>query len=428
MSGGLPTPIRRVLNDASDDVTLERVWRRVAETRSGDAMRLERPHPLRWTLAAGGLAAAVAVAVGVWGFSRPLPAEAGPLRLASGQEIDSATLQSQASLRHLALSDGSSLEIAPGTAMDLLENDGHQFNLLLVRGKTTFEVRPGGPRRWDIEAGLASVEVVGTHFIVERTSARVHVEVQRGTVLVRSDFLPERVRKLTLAQSIDIDDPSAEKAPAAQSADQPKPAALPKPVEEAKPVLERSTGHRHAAPHVAQTATKPATAAAPAPEIEPTPSPVEWKTLAKEGAYSSAYNTLGLTGVVKETARAPRAEDLFALADIARYSGHPASAVGPLEEIVLHHREEPIAAQAAFTLGKIQLESLNDPKRAAEAFAQAVELQPPRGLLEPAYARLVESRAKAGDEAGAHAAAAEYVKRFPEGQFRNEMDAWLPRK
>jgi hypothetical protein len=87
-----------------------------------------------------------------------------------------------------------------------------------------------------------------------------------------------------------------------------------------------------------------------------------------------------------------------------------------------------VAAEAAITLGNIQLDALKDPRRAAEAFAQAVELQPPRGLLEVAYSRLVESRAKAGDEAGARAAAMEYVKRFPDGQYRKDLDAWLPKK
>ena len=417
---GLPTPVRRILREASDDLTLERVWRRVSETRSGDAMRLAQPYRLRWVFAASGIAAAAVLAFGVWGFWHRPPVEGGPLRLASGQEIEPTALQAGTALRQVTLSDGSELEIAAGTTIDLLENDGHRFNLLLVHGKTSFDVRPGGPRRWEIETGLASVEVVGTRFTVARSETRVHLEVDRGTVLVRSDRLPERIRTVTVAQALDIDEAPTEKPAAATEVE------VPNPTVPAKRGLERSAVRRHTAPHLAQTAAGAAPSIASAPPAQPEPA-VEWKALAREGAFASAYNALGSTGVVKETARAPRSEDLFALADIARYSGHPASAVSPLEEIVLHHREEPLAAMAAFTLGKIQLESLGDPKRAAEAFAQAVELQPPRGILESAYARLVESRAKAGDDAGARTAAAEYLKRFPEGQFRKEMESWLSR-
>jgi transmembrane sensor len=406
---GLPIPVRRVLRHSADDVTLERVWRRVAATRSGQAYRAVRYQSTRRVLIPIGVAAIVAAAAVGWVFLRHEPVrDPGPLRYANGQEIGSLAVAAEASATvGAALSDGSSLLIGPGTQLDLLENTGTNFSLLLLRGRTVFDVRPGGPRRWTIEAGLASVEVVGTRFTVERSTTRVHVDVERGVVLVRSDLLPEHVRRLSGAQFVDVELPTAP---------------VPAPVAPTK--LSPSTSYRSTRPtRRAPTSTPPAAEELPAPQ----PSPIPWKAMAHDGDYARAYQTLGSTGVAAEVQRGPSIEDLFALADIARYSGHPSSAVSPLEQILQYHRSESGAAMAAFTLGKIELDSLGNPGRAADAFAQAIELGPPQGLLESTYERLVEAKSRAGDTAGARAVSAEYLRRFPDGQYRNEMSAGTAR-
>ena len=83
------------------------------------------------------------------------------------------------------LSDGSTINLAPGSRLEVLENTAKTFVSILRTGSARFAVRPGGPRRWTVEAGLATVEVAGTQFTVTRTPGNVEVSVEHGIVLVR---------------------------------------------------------------------------------------------------------------------------------------------------------------------------------------------------------------------------------------------------
>ena len=86
-----------------------------------------------------------------------------------------------------------------------------------------------------------------------------------------------------------------------------------------------------------------------------------------------------------------------------------------LERVLDEHPEDPRAALAAFTLGRVE-SALDRPARAAEAFARAIAIGPPAALHEDAMARLVEARAAAGERAAATEAARAYLARFPEGR------------
>jgi transmembrane sensor len=150
------------------------------------------------------------------------------------------------------------------------------------------------------------------------------------------------------------------------------------------------------------------------------PSPA-WRSLADHGAYADAYAALGSDGVAHASQDATL-DELLALADVARISGHPKDAVAPLSRASAAHGAR--AALAAFTLGRVELDSLQDAPPAAHAFARAIALGLPDGLIEDAYVRLVESRARSGDAAGAKAAANEYRARFPSGTRSSAMDRW----
>jgi len=76
--------------------------------------------------------------------------------------------------------------------------------LRLVRGVIDVHVIKGGTRRWLVEAGALSVEVVGTRFTVDRSPERVSVRVRQGSVLVRSGKLAERVEQVQAGQEISV--------------------------------------------------------------------------------------------------------------------------------------------------------------------------------------------------------------------------------
>jgi transmembrane sensor len=107
---------------------------------------------------------------------------------------------------------------------------------------------------------------------------------------------------------------------------------------------------------------------------------------------------------------------LMDAADAARLSGHPGSAVRYLERVVRDHRRSPVAPLAAFTLGRVYLDQLGQPHRAAEAFQLSRDLAPSGSLAQDALAREVEAHSKGGDAHQAWIRAQEYLKRYPNGR------------
>jgi transmembrane sensor len=388
------TPVGKWLREDADAAGLERVWRGVQRRRAERARRA--PH-VRWV---GGLAVAAAVLLvaiawrgrGQGDRSAAIAPDRGALALAGGGEIGSLLAESAA--RDVPLADGSRILLDAGTAIEPLQNGPTEFSALVARGRATFDVRPGGPRRWVLECGLATVEVVGTRFTVERAAHVVRVSVERGIVLVRGERVRDRVQRLTAGDSLDVDDgllsalapPRTDDAPAVSAV-----AAL-------APVRAPSVA---ASTHVAAAAR-------------------EWRGLEQSGDHAAAYAELGPAGIASAS-KGASVEDLLALADVARLSGHPADAVVPLSRVVAEHADDPTAPLAAFTLGRLQLDALGQPAPAAEAFSRALELGLPQSLQEDVYARLVEARARAGDMAGAREAAQQYEARFPAGKRLAEV-------
>jgi len=117
--------------------------------------------------------------------------------------------------------------------------------------------------------------------------------------------------------------------------------------------------------------------------------------------------------------RAPLAagpEALFARADRARAAGQPEVAVATLRELRARFPRDPRAGAAAFTTGRLLLESLHRPRDAAAAFAEArAEARGDSALAEDALAREVESWHAAGDRDAARTRAALYRSLFPNG-------------
>jgi transmembrane sensor len=130
-------------------------------------------------------------------------AERAPVVLGGGVEIAIET----------PLSDGSKISPRKGTRLAVLENTASRFVTLLGAGRAEFAVKPGGPRRWLVECGLATVEVVGTAFELERDATSLRVEVQHGVVLVRGELVPDRVRRLTGGESLEVRVPETSPTP-----------------------------------------------------------------------------------------------------------------------------------------------------------------------------------------------------------------------
>jgi transmembrane sensor len=385
--------LKELLRDPVSEQDIQKAWRGLQARRAHASAS-----PSRWTvgwIAAGALAACIAFVL-VWttpsatSEPRELRTETGePLEMLAGAETEPRAVQ---------LSDGSRITLEPGAEAEVLENTDRSFVTKLRKGKTRFEVRPGGPRRWSVECSLATVEVVGTAFTVTRSERQVRVEVHKGIVLVRGERVPERVQRLTAGQHLEL---TEEPTPTAAPSPEPTPAPEPP------------------APTVQETAAPPPLSAAPPPV-----QPETWRAAAAKGDHASAYARLGDVGLEREARRARDIDTLLMLADVARQSGHPEQAAQMLEQAMRKHPRDSRAGLAAFTLGRLELETLGRPARAAEAFNRVISLGEPRSLQEDAHARLVQAHARAGAWEQAREAAARYEQLYPQGYRLQDVRRW----
>jgi transmembrane sensor len=315
--------------------------------------------------------------------------DAGALLLANGREIG--TVDAPKTGQTLDLSDGSSIWLSPGARLEPLQSSDTSFSAIVAQGQADFDVRPGGPRHWSIECGLATVEVVGTAFSCERSPGKLRVAVRHGVVLVRSERIVDRARRLSAGESLELSDES--------TADAAPESLRPKAVEPVAPERVVSRG----------TAAK------------------SWRALVRTGRHREAFAALGSDGLRRESERLG-VNDLLALADVARLSGHPAEAVIPLERILLDFASDSQSPLAAFALGRLQLDSLGRAGAAATALRRALALGVPKSLREDVRARLVEACARSGDASAARQAADAYHADFPNGRHARAIEGWLKRR
>ncbi len=373
-----PERLGRELEVRVDEARLARGWSAIERGAFGS----RRPRRLAPLLAASlVVAAAAALALGLWRARDP-----GPLTLAGGGSLEPTVSAARGGV--IDLEDGSHIALTDGTRLQPIESTGSRFGLLLHEGEARFEVEPGGPRRWVIEAGALSVEVVGTVFTVRRRDGRVRVAVERGRVLVRGDRLPERVRLLEAGDAVEVE--ATELAAAPPSSAPPSSAASSSP--SAAPETETSSA--------LTVAPEPAEPAAPEP-APPAPTRVE----------------------APSQAPAPTAATLLAEADAARRAGEIDEALATLR-VASRRAGDPDAALAGFTRGRLAQEH----GRAAEAvadFERALRVGLPAALAESARHRLIAAHAATGDPEAARSAARDYLRRYPDGTYRQDAEEAL---
>ena len=399
-NSALPSPLIGILEERQPEERLRRVWRGVQSRREERAGSRHGRGQIRLLLVASGAACLFILSIFVWKWSHLQAVAHGPPVMAT--EIP-ASIEPGSAPREVDFGNGALVNVGAGARLDVLEQSSRTMVLALRRGLTQYDIRPGGARRWRIESGAVTVEVVGTQFSIERSEKAVRVEVQRGRVLVRGQGVPDTVQALDAGHALVVE--------------LPEPPSKGNAAEEVKPA---STESNPALPRAVSSRADPTPASASAPGAD------DWRIAAARQDWNQAWETLGKDGIARETAHTDDVALLLSLADVARLSGHPSESLTPLRQIVGGHPEDPRSAMAAFTLGRVLLDALGNPVQAAFAFERALALKLPASLAEDAQARLVEAHAKAGAIAQARAAAATYRTRYPAGRRRTDVDRWSP--
>lgn len=349
--GELPAvPLKDLLRDPTDDLSTERALRRMVAARLAERRSPQRflPAFAMFSALAVLLVSALFVALrreeaaieaGAPGLARDV------LLLANGEEpsvLAPAT-------HHFA--EGSTVVVAPDASLRVLDNRPAETIFLLEHGGAAFGVASSRSRRWTVECGLASVEVLASRFTIAREAETLEVAVEDGMVLVRGERVPDRVQRLTQGMRLTIAPPREETVLNARvlAALQPR---------------DRKVGQ-------------------PEPKREPE-SATSPERVPREDEPSRPR--------VDAT---PAASELLDRADRARVRGDFDEAAALLQRIIDEHASDPSAALAAFMLGRVELENLGHPQRAMRAFERALSLGLPLPLVEAARAHLADARAQA---------------------------------
>lgn len=408
------TPLAQMLESTFSEHSVPILWHRIQG-------RLHEPtrQRARWPFA---LAVASAVAVLAFvGFTLIRNSNTSPLRLSSGQLP--AALVAEATPRQVALSDGSSIEVAQQSRLEVVSNDNGTFVTALSRGSATFEVNPKAKRRWVVEVGLTSVEVVGTRFTVARSETEVTVSVERGLVLVRGAAVPGGQQRLGAGQALRTPTTTAPIA-----ADKPpRLGAAPMQDDHAEATAETDDAAAHE--------EAPATAMIDADEVVQVEDlSIERKgrhTISKGQPEATPEPGASLAAGVSSTASAsdddsgkipPKIEAFLAEADHAREAGDIARSLQYFERVIaIAPRFDPRRGLAAMSVARMTMRS--NPARAAAALRATLDGMP-AALQENATARLVEAYAKSGQTKSAQQVAQRYLERFPNGRRAEDVRRW----
>jgi transmembrane sensor len=348
-----PAPkLRDAMSQIDDTWSADRTERNLAGTR----LRHRRSQQRRRALGgAAGVMVVMAMALVAW--PRPPAPQVLPTPAAAS------TQPLAAAERHMQFEDGSQLELLdPATHVVVDEVVRERVSVRLLSGRVRVDVVPRKERKFRVECGLVSVEVLGTAFELRREGERTHVSVLRGRVAVHA---PEGSVQLSADEAGWF------------------------------PRIPDEPRHR------------PQRKAAKASAGDSS-----WKAQAKRGDYKRAFELMpsGPEAVDDDV------ESLLLAADAARLSGHPAQAVPFLRQVTDRHPKDPRASLAAFTLGGVLLNQLDRPREADAAYARARSLSLSATLAQDALARQVEAAKRAGDSARVHDLADEYLRRYPDGR------------
>lgn len=91
-----------------------------------------------------------------------------------------------AELRQFELQDGSVLEMAAASALEV-RLEAHRRRVNLLRGAAYFAVAGDKRRPFEVRIDSASVVALGTEFNIEKSSAGIDITVHEGAVEVRAD-------------------------------------------------------------------------------------------------------------------------------------------------------------------------------------------------------------------------------------------------
>lgn len=306
----------------------------------------------------------------------------------------------------LDFDEGSRFELAPGTRGRLRSVTAQGAGLVLDRGTASLRITPNPKHHWSVEAGPFVVSVRGTDFTVawEPTREELELRLRQGRVAVSGPIVGEEL-VLRPGQTLTVNLPRRETLITDGRDDRPAGASSTVPAVAPSEVPSASA---LASPTAAPSAlSREVPAVKPAHHFREALAKGQWDAIIAEAERD------GLETSLKTLSN----EELFALADAARYRHRPDLAREALLAARARFPDSPRALDALFLLGRVE-ELRADGKIAAIQRYDAYLARAPAGTYsaEALGRKMILVKESQGPEQ-ARRIASEYLLRFPNGSY-----------
>jgi len=309
----------------------------------------------------------------------------------------------------LFFDDGTKVALTPGAHGRLQPVEKEGTRVIIDQGTASFDVTRSKKRRWFVEVGPFSVAVKGTFFSVswEPASERFELRLQHGSVIVSGPIVSGDI-ELRAGQRLLVNLPRAE---TLISEIQAEPMAV---ASNPAPSLASATPSPAPITSKEAPAASSSLAAASASSVSKVEGKASWSEYLAHGNWARILSEAEARGI-DTTLETASSDELFALADAARYSRRSDLARAAL--LAQHRRFAGSARslEAAFLLGRV--EETHDRARAIGWYDEYIERAATGTYAAEAWGRKMVLTNELKGRALARPLAEEYLRRFPKGGY-----------
>ncbi|MEO6600193.1 MAG: FecR domain-containing protein [Polyangiaceae bacterium] len=313
----------------------------------------------------------------------------------------------------LLFNEGSRFALAPGTRGRLQAVTAAGARLTLDYGTASFRITPNLDHRWWVEAGPFLVSVRGTDFTViwDPTSEQFAVKLRQGRVAVSGPLLGEELI-LRPGQNLSVNLPKGQTV-----------------ITDGRAEKLRPPADSLAAP-LATASTSLANPAAQAPSAQSSASvragsERQWGTAVAKGEWDRILADVERAGV-EASLRSLSSDELFALADAARYRRRPDLARSALLTQRQRFPNSPRASDAVFLLGRVEELRPGAEVTAIKRYDEYLARAPSGTYAAEALGRKMILVKDLRGADGAREVATQYLKRFPHGSYADAARSLEP--